>query len=73
MNVNTKADAGANTERCDRTGLSSKESHAKQKQLALGTKPRSRWSTTHEVPIQRHQVACDLSVHIDMEYIVDLS
>ncbi|KAG6209658.1 hypothetical protein E4U09_004847 [Claviceps aff. purpurea] len=42
MNVNTKADAGANTERCDRTGLSSKESHAKQKQLALehkATKP----------------------------------
>ncbi|KAG6239212.1 hypothetical protein E4U25_001030 [Claviceps purpurea] len=37
-NANTKADAGANAESFDRTGLSSKESHAKQKQLALERK-----------------------------------
>ncbi|KAG6281784.1 hypothetical protein E4U46_000207, partial [Claviceps purpurea] len=38
FNINTKADAGANAESFDRTDLSSKESHAKQKQLALERK-----------------------------------
>ncbi|KAG6284713.1 hypothetical protein E4U09_007698, partial [Claviceps aff. purpurea] len=38
FNINTKADAGANAESFDRTDLSSKESHTKQKQLALERK-----------------------------------
>ncbi|KAG6119166.1 hypothetical protein E4U13_007923 [Claviceps humidiphila] len=66
-NINIKADAGANAESFDRTRLSSKESHPKQKQLALERKANKPLADE----VQRHQVkvACDLSVHVGILYL----
>ncbi|KAG6104023.1 hypothetical protein E4U31_002263 [Claviceps sp. LM219 group G6] len=65
-NIDTKADDGANAESFDRTGLSSiKESHTKQKQLALERKANKPLAEE----VQRRQVTSDLSVHVGILYL----